>query len=336
MSNKPMAVLSVLAALAVISAVIAYNAKRAPTQTQAAGPIFPELADRANDVTAVSIASGVDTIELVNQNGVWAVASKDHYPADFDQIKKLIVDLSNLQIIEEKTSNPELYDRIGVVDPTSGVSASTLVTLEDSSGDAVASLILGLREGQGADARWFVRESAQAQSYLVEGSLDVGSTTLDWLDRDVLRLDQDRVRSVSIVHADGERVSVARESADDLRFEFDDAIAGAAAAGGGNAIGFAFTSLDLEDVVRADALSPIAPEANIEVRTFDGLVLRAGIRAEEGRTWLTLHATAIPFEGGESPTAEAESFNARLGGWAFAIADHQAQNLTKRMSDFAQ
>ena len=46
----------------------------------------------------------------------WTVAERDNYPADTGRLRKLLLELAEARLLEEKTSNPELYDRLKVED----------------------------------------------------------------------------------------------------------------------------------------------------------------------------------------------------------------------------
>ena len=64
------------------------------------------------------------------------------------------------------------------------------------------------------------------QSWLAEGSLPEMRSPLDWLDKGLLQLDDDRVRSVTVHHADGEVVSVSRRDPTASDFELADLLEG--------------------------------------------------------------------------------------------------------------
>ena len=48
------------------------------------------------------------------EDGSWAVAEKDGYPADVEKVRQTLISLAEARIVEPKTANPDFYDRLGV------------------------------------------------------------------------------------------------------------------------------------------------------------------------------------------------------------------------------
>jgi len=93
--------------------------------------LVPDLHERINEVASVRLVQGEEEIQLARKGGDWTLASKDGYPAKFEPVKQLILSVAELKPLEEKTSNPDLYDRIEVGSPEQG-GAGLLVEFSDA------------------------------------------------------------------------------------------------------------------------------------------------------------------------------------------------------------
>ena len=89
--------------------------------------VLPGLEKALNDVTEIHLVKGDGTrTTLKKRPGEWLVGERD-YPADSGRVRKLLLDLGALRVVEEKTRNRELYAQLGVEDSASPKAAGTLV-----------------------------------------------------------------------------------------------------------------------------------------------------------------------------------------------------------------
>ena len=175
---------------------------RAPVYTSGTGGalVFPDLAKEINDAAKLTVATADQKITVERKGESWVVADKYDYPAKFDLVKQELVGLAQLKTVEAKTAEPSLYSRLEVEDVSQKGAKGELVTLEDAKGAKLASLILGKRHyGRGADqaVEIYVRKPTEAQSWLATGTLDRNDDPKQWLKRDVLDLERERVSSVT-------------------------------------------------------------------------------------------------------------------------------------------
>jgi hypothetical protein len=111
--------------------------------------------------------------------------------------------------------------------------------------------------------------------------------------------------------------------------------------------------LNLEDVEPASA-APTEQPTLVELKTFDGLVVKiTGVKRGDD-SWITLEASADPAQAAGNqaattppagqrtppaaapaadPGAEAARINAKVGGWRYKIAGFQYDQMTRRMAD---
>lgn len=325
------------------------------------GMLLPDFRAIANNVSEVRISrtSADESLRLERVDGNWVVTDRDNYAADVGKIRQLIIALADAKIVEEKTSNPDNYDRLGVKDPQDGGSGTEVVVV---SGDATNSVILG-EEAQGEFR--YARVSGEQQSFLVDQSPDLPAEVGDWLLPDVLDLAATRIRSVTISHADGETIAIEKSERAQTDFDVlgvpeDRELSYATVA---NGIAGALADLTLDDV-RAATDAP--PSTTTVFDAWNALQITAEIVEDDDTSWITFAAAAVAVDDAaetgltesaassaddtlddsaenasnedqaqESKSAadEAAEINERLAGWQYKLADYQKNLLVRRWDD---
>ena len=338
--------LLIVAALAIVAVALAVVGQRRPSAPMSTGAeLLPELAavlDRIERIT-VSRGGGEAVATLVPSATGWGVAEKDGYPADVAKIRQALTVLAEARILEEKTSDPDFYDRLGV-EPIGTASASGVVVAIDAAGVDLPPLILG-DEASGTGR--YVRRADEAPSFLIDRNPDVPRNTVQWLMPDIVDIRGASVQSIVITHADGERVEISKENPEQTDFAVADIPEGRELSypGVANAIGNTLRELKLEDVASAVDDEAAEPAAVTEVRTFDGLVVTITSTAQGDEMWMTFAARHDGGSAAETPAAEeaadtnaegpaqAEAINTRVRGWRYRIPTYQYDQLTRRLDD---
>jgi len=278
-----------LMALAAAALAGGYYAFESGSSSSAAGiekkALLPALEGAINDVVALRVdgAEGAFTVRR-EDDGTWGMEEKRGYPVDLQKVRGILIGMSAATILEAKTSNPELYGRLGVQDPGTEEAESTRVTALNAADEEVASLIVGDRRWAKGAARtpgtseetYFVRRSGEDQAWLAEGNLQVEGDEGQWLEREILDVARERIRSVRIEHADGEVVRVSKESEDETNFALADIPEGKqlSYASAPNTLGSALARLTMDDVVpSADVVFDDPPLSRCTFETFDGLTV---------------------------------------------------------------
>lgn len=258
--------------------------------------LFPDLLSRVDEVRGIRALSGGETFHLTRDEARWRLAERDGYRVAADKVHKLVVGAAGLVRIEPKTSNPDLYDRIGLGDPARADSGSIRFTLLDAGGGALADFVVGNREPSRIDLaleEFYLRRFDDPQSWLVEGRLSVSRDPIQWLDREILDIDATRVRAVQVHQAGGGVVEVGRRRPEDPDFRLDNAPPGHEVAEQWRIddVGRGLTDLRLEEVRRAAAERSGDPDFTATLSTFDGLRVRLSAHREEGASYARLDAS---------------------------------------------
>jgi hypothetical protein len=357
-----------LVMLALVTVVIALAAILVRQQStaipQQGKTLFPELLTRINDVAEVKGTNAEGTYTLQLRDGRWAVKDREAYPADPNKVRELLFGLAQLQRIEPKTSNPELYGKIGVQDAATKGAESLQIKLSDAKGQTLAELIVGKHELSKANLNqreYFVRLPGDPQSWLVEGKLPDEKSPSSWLQKDILGLDARRVREVRVIHADGQHLTLRRKNPSAADYELVGLPTGAEIESpyAINSIADMLTSLALDDVRPATAVNfDKNGMLSVELSTFDGL--RVNMQAiKEGKNDLARfnasfdsslikkpdsgeqetnvategEAKKSPLKQTDDVKKEVEDLNARWHDWVYVVPGYRVDTIAKKKSE---
>lgn len=380
MNSKTLVILAGVAVVAVGGAYVALRGDK-PTVTEVGtgdetfkGPLFPDLAGKVDQVAAITVktASGESSIEK-DAGGKWSSKERSGYPVDTAKVRELVLRMAELKDLKIRTSVPEKYAKLGVEDPglkpaaqakpdadpmsAPAASQALLVTLKDSGGQAIASLIVGNTDwggGGGGSQGVYIRKSGDATSYRASGQLQVPREANQWIETQFADIKRDRVWSVVISppEGDAEKVTVLRDKPDGV-FAIQGIPEGKELKTPGSqesiVSGLGFTTFD--DVRKADAVDFAGsaggkPGSKVLLRTWDGLLVNLESTEVEGKTWWKLAAAADPepFKEGEGDAAkpkrtaeevnkEVGDLNAKWSGWAYAPVQYKATAFKTKMSE---
>lgn len=351
--------LLILVLLTVAVAVAAMLAQRDTGEVAGAGePLLPGLLERVNEVTTVTGIGAGETVTLERDGNRWVVPEKHRYPADQDKVRELILGAARLTRIEPKTSNPDLYSRIGLDDIHSTDGTAVQYSFKNANGDALAELIVGNSRLGRADpqtSEYFVREPAMAQSWLVQGKLPDTIGVIAWLDSEVVGVAQDRVHQVKVTHPDGAVVKVGKKKPSQRTFDLLDVPEGTEIDSKWKLgdLGRSLAGLDLDDVMPASQASVPEDGRKVEMTTFDGLRITLRSVKEGDRTLARLEASfdesaVVPefMPGGEKSEGEStllltadavqdevKRFNREWKNWVYVIPKYRADYMSVRKED---
>src|SRR5271169_3859807 len=212
MQNRNL-ILLLAAAVVLVALAIAALATGGPGVSRAGSDqsAFPGLGDKLGQVASVAVERTGLNLTFVRDGDRWLIRQKGDYPADAGKVRRIVLAMADMTLVEPKTRKPDLYPRLEVEDPGKG--KSTLITLEDKSGAALARLIVGKRRydrlGAGNDGV-YIRKPGDPQSWLARGALDFSDDTANWLDRRIVDLPDSRVAKVSLTQPDGTTLILSR------------------------------------------------------------------------------------------------------------------------------
>ena len=352
-----------LITLTVVVAAFFTQERNAPETEIRTTPVFADLLERVNEVSKIEIKSKTDQTVLVKRGATWEVENRGHFPALFEKVKGAVVSLAELQVMEGKTANKELYSKLGVEDPAGEAAASRLVTLHGRDGQALASLIIG-NPSTGKSAGTYVRLPDKPQALLVKGSLDVPANPMEWLVKDVAHIPSERIREVVIRKPGQALVRVYKKDPKDADYTLDALPKGHKVKSQltVNSLATSLEYLRFDDVApRADRKLP-ADATVTTLRTFDGLVGVIKSAIVKDKTWAnvefsfdaeaakqaaanTAKKTAsgdskadANTEGKPKPPApsvaeEVKALSEKTTHWAYVLPSYKGELLTKTVAE---
>src|SRR5258708_31841979 len=104
------------AALLAISAALYLSTQRNLARDVHGLPLLPSLASELNSVTSLSVLKGGATpvVTVHRQGEQWTLPQRADYPAAVPKLRKLLLSLGDLKLLQEKTSYPANYSLLCV------------------------------------------------------------------------------------------------------------------------------------------------------------------------------------------------------------------------------
>ena len=278
---------------------------------------------------------------------------KSGYPAKFDMVKKTILDVAELELMEKKTDDPQRHKILGLDVPSSERGGALGLNFLDEQGYALASLLVGDKARSGQDRR-YVRHSGSNQTWLGSGGPEVAISSLDWIDQNLLRVRHDRIRRIVFSHGDGDTAELERFDRKLFKYSFKNLPEGMKMASPGivNATGGVLSFLKFLDVKPVSEVnSQGEPVTVTTLETWDGLAVTVSMYEFDGEIWSHLNvkfdeslvvALEDQSEAGEgnkqidasiSVREEAAKVGPRTEKWAYLIDLDKLTKLRRRSED---
>ena len=336
MTPKTVMGLGVVTLVAVVAAAVSVSTNRLPGTDTVEKPVFEGLEDRINSAASLTVRSAKDSVTVQRADGTWQVAEKSGFPADSEQVRKVLFELSQLTLKEPKTQMPERYTRIEVEDVDSEDAKSSFLTVKDDSGASLAELIVGKTKTGLAGATGkgvYLRKPDQQQAWLARGQLDLRTGVNAWLAKGIVDIDAEKVQRVTTTRPDGSVMVFSKTDPSATEFEVGGLPDGKTAKKDEiKDVGAVLSGLNLTDVAPADE-KKLSDDKLIqaEVVTFDGLIVNIDMEETEDGIWARFEASA----GGDNAEVakQAKDLNARVKGWVYQIPDFKVRPILKKADE---
>jgi hypothetical protein len=221
MNTKNLTVLAIFTIIIVIAAVVLTQPNDINHEQK---KFFPNLASVINEVTEINVQTKDNAITLVRDDKQWLAKDKHNYPVDMAKVNKLLLGAMNLRIIEAKTSKLKFYSKIGVENVTEENAESALLSFKNAKAETIISVIVGKDKAAKVDSSLkeiYLRLPADKQSWLVLGQLPIEKNVTDWLNQEIVNIEDDKIRKVTIKHPDGDSFSFFKEKPDDEDYQLE-------------------------------------------------------------------------------------------------------------------
>ena len=372
MRNKSWAVLVVAAVvLGAAGWYVASSRNQASEADFTPKPLFPGLTDKVNDVESLEISTpkALFRIEKGADAEHWTMPSHAGYPVQADLVRKNVLGMAGLQTVEPRSDKPENYDVLEVTDPEHYKPASkaaesdtgpVLIRLVDKDSKAIAAVIVGKTKTfpiEGKPGLYLVRRPDQARAWVARGILDAQADPVDWLIKDLIKIDRNRVSVATVRQPDGETLTLVRapkteKDAGSANFTPAEMPKGMKITSqyDVNAVANVLSWMTFDDVSKA-ADHDFSKATVTELKTMDGVdaVIRT-IPAEgknDKKAWITISVSYDPSLLKPDPKntdllkpADAEKqvkeAAARMNGWAYLVPESERRDLTRHLKDLLE
>lgn len=208
MKGKQLAILTLVAVILVALAFASKRRQAGRNPVSAGRKILPELA--VNDVQSILIQAPDGTATVARTEGLWRVAERFQYPADFDKIRNLLNKLAELKSLQTVRATPRQRTELRLApDAAAGADGQpTVLTLRNASGQTMETLWLGKERmpqqameadpyGGYPDGRFVA--TSKGDVFLAGDPLDeVLSSPRAWMDEEFVTIPAEEVLAIEV------------------------------------------------------------------------------------------------------------------------------------------
>ena len=294
--------------------------------TNAGDLVLPGLQTALNSVTEVRLTKGDQTHATLKKGASdWEVGERG-YPADSGKVRKLLLNLGALNVVEEKTRTPANYPQLGVEDITSPEAPGTRVAVVSPT--KVYELIVG-KTSSGKSG--YVRVPTTQQALLAAPMLSVDADPKQWLDHTLIDVGQDRVKDVEEKPAEGAAYTISREKKEQTDFTVSNIPKGRELSSPvvADPIAGSLGGMTFDDVHKVAAPAADAKVSHVIYRTFDGLQVDLAGRKDGTRGLISLAVTSTD----KATADEAKKLSAQVQGWEYELPSYKYDGIFRPMDE---
>ena len=298
--------------------------------------LFPALIDSVNEITEVTIEDRRFKSILKKIDGVWYLHNKDNYPASTSGIKQLALELSNLKILEAKTSSVEKYAKLAVNNLSVESSQASQITVSTSEKKLV-SLLIGLSPKGAKKAKRYIRLTGETAAQLVAGQITASTNPIEWLDPQIIDLDSKSIKRLTIDVPEEKKIVISKNTESEDFFTLQDIPESFEMKSKTivSSIPAILIDLRLNDVISANAVTDLEPAQKTTVTTFSGLEILLTDYIWENKHY-TVFEAYLGKDKKELPNSMIEKINNKVRGWAYEIPAYKRRMINRKFDDLIQ
>jgi hypothetical protein len=301
--------------------------------------LIPNLQRDLPRLAGITMKQGTQSITLERKGDAWTVKDRGGYPVQGERVRALLLRLTDAELVDRKTRNPERFGLLDLEDLAAKDSKSRQLTLVDDKGRQMADLLIGKRSveqfsaGRGGT---YIRRPIEKETWLVNSEIDINPAVGMWVDTTVFEAQIAQVKRVEI-DLGTEKVVVERQEGKPANkdgyklvgmpegkklksdFTLEDLVN-------------AFARVELEDVRRAVAAGAgEKPPVTAVYEMQNGGRITMKVRGAGDARWASVEASG---EGEAKATVEA--INKRVNGWEFRLPSWKYDQIFKPMADLIE
>jgi len=181
-----------------------FNQSDTITAERSGIPIAKKL--DTNQLTRIEIVDAAGDLVLIHSAAGW-IEEQSSYPAQVEAISELLLTLTTTVVGDRVTDNPERHERFQVLTPPQTLAErdseqhATALRLLNDSGTPLLALLAGKSREQGEGQ--YIRFEDSSEVYLVPELLSLSADQAEWLETELLNLEEDLFQNVRITQSSG-------------------------------------------------------------------------------------------------------------------------------------
>lgn len=299
--------------------------------------ILPELLAALNNINELEVTGSGDRIlsTIIRTDAGWKVKQRNSYPADISKVRSALLNLAEAKIVEEKTSNSDLYTKLGVEDLSINEAQGIKAAVKYN--NQTTELIVG-KPGPQINKTRYVRPANSETSWLIDRKIDLKHEPEYWLKKDILSIEPSDVAAVTIVLEDGAELKITNKLDEDDNFEvvnLSDPNSQVIAAEL-HQVTNALSSFQLLDVSTEQQFKDATPSMNVSYLLKTGVTIGLIAYDKDGVRYASVESN-ISADIANDKKAAAQSYvdelNAITSGWVYKIPNVTYDSMYKREAD---
>ena len=330
-----------------------------PTQERVAPGerMFAALTPAAiNSAASLTITAKGKSFTVYQKDGTWVVKEMSDYAADTSLVRKALFALTELRPYEAKTRDAKRLAKLDLDDPKGKDAQSKQLTVKDKDGKVLADVIFGKSNNTNiilGKEMIYVRKAGEDQAWLAEGDPTLKAEALDWVLRNVVDVDVERVKEVETKAPKGEiQLQLAKAKAEDKEYTIKNLPAGKKPKDG-RMIAYVAEALDNTTLDDVKAVGEIDFDKNGvgtgTWKTFDGLVIKVRMAEVDKKFWVSLTAEVdeeavlkekpkpeTKLKDAEAVRKESAEINSRVKAWAYHLPTTSSRFMQYKIDDVSE
>ena len=330
MSNKYFIYLILITISLFVLALLSFLIQpRYETSLKKGEAIFENIKEELNDIKEINIDNSKKKISIIKDQDNWYMPTKSSYKVKNEIVRKNLIQISELRFFEKKTKDKSLYSRLNLDYPNDEDGNSKLISIINNDKQILVEFVLGKKKKNGV----YIKKMKDKETWLTLGILDMSSVEEDWLETKILNIDYQDVKKISINHLNkNESFSLTKDDKnenfliDNLNKEQipkSDLIA--------NFIGYFFTNLTFEDVVKRGEIIENKLIVKINFELFDGINIFANIYNKNKDKWINFdieNQSVLKLKYNEKIfVSDIENWSYKLSSKKYNVSDTKFQDL---------
>jgi len=358
MSDRKLTILGIVAVLMAIWAVVQSRISSRP-RAQPDAPAYLIQGLEPAHISSIVLGAGENAVTLKRrrQEGRFVVLNKDDYPARAGEINNLLASCLDIRTGELYTDDAANHKDLGVAEEDAG----TVVKFFRPDSSLLTGVVVGKAKEQASVSSvepgqsTYVRLLPGDKVYLAPKPPSIKSRAIDYIQQQLISVKREGIELVTVASPDDEYTLKAKE--DDKGIVLENIPAGKKLkSNDGESVFTSLANLRFDDVMKESAESKkLTFDSQFVCRLKDSTVYTVKIAKKDDKTYVTCSAeftdSTLVTEREIRDANEAElkqkeakllawdrakAFSAKHQGWIYQIADWNAKNLTKKLSDLIE